>query len=273
MADMDANKLYYTQEDKTHEVNMIKFQEFLDLFYQTVGLNFDKLVAADINSDDPIEKFNYLKYLVSTCFKKYREVFYEVLSGTNYNMKCEMIDAMKLLGQQTNLKYASDVIEYLLEHPYIDAIETAGPKIIVKSDYLGDQAFYSAREYLSDNLEARSVLIGDLTHRCHQVSLELLNVLKDHYLTTSLVPYYFDGAFYHSYIKDKNMTIDAVNHIVMPHEEYNKLFDQQEIISMNYEELYKEYISCINEGLIKEADGFYIPVAVTLAKQLRKGGR
>ena len=41
MADMDANKLYYTQEDKTDEVNMIKFQEFLDLFYQTVGLNFD----------------------------------------------------------------------------------------------------------------------------------------------------------------------------------------------------------------------------------------
>ena len=75
---MDANRLYYEQEDYCSDINMVRFQEIIDNFYQSVGLNFDKLVTADINSDEPIEKFFYIRYLVMTVFKKYREEFFKV---------------------------------------------------------------------------------------------------------------------------------------------------------------------------------------------------
>ena len=112
---MDANRLYYEQEDYCSDINMVRFQEIIDNFYQSVGLNFDKLVTADINSDEPIEKFFYIRYLVMTVFKKYREEFFKVVEESGYNLNSELIDVMKLLGQQTNLRYAQDIIQYVLE--------------------------------------------------------------------------------------------------------------------------------------------------------------
>lgn len=270
---MDASSLYLKNEEHSADINLVRFQQFIDDFYQAIGFNLDRLVTSDIHSDDPSEKFYYIRYLVSTYLKKYREEFYRVLELSGYNLQSEMIDVMKLLGEQTNLKYARDVVEYVLENPLIDAVETDGPKIIVKSDKLGDQAFYSARAYLSDNIPARTILMGNLNHKCHQISVELLSELKNALIVTSLMPSYFEGTYYHSYVKDNGMTIDAVNHIVMPHENYDKLFEPTIITELNKEELYKEYIDAISSGVVKQEDGFYMPVAVALSKQLRLGGK
>ena len=269
---MDANRLYYEQEDYCSDINMVRFQEIIDNFYQSVGLNFDKLVTADINSDEPIEKFFYIRYLVMTVFKKYREEFFKVIEESGYNLNSELIDVMKLLGQQTNLRYAQDIIQYVLENPYVDEVMNEGPKITVKSERLGDRSFYSAKAYLSDNLPARTILMGNLDHRCHQISTELIEEVPNSKIVTSLLPSYFEGTYYHSYIKDEGMTIDAVNHIVMPHNSYDDLFQPQVITELSKNELYIEYLQAINDGYVKYSDGFYVPVAVALSKQL-KGGK
>ena len=44
------------------------------------------------------------------------------------------------------------------------------------------------------------------------------------------------------------------------------------ITELSKNELYIEYLQAINDGYVKYSDGFYVPVAVALSKQL-KGGK
>lgn len=271
---MSGNELYYQLEERSSDINLKRFQSFIDEFYSAIGHNLDSLVVGDIGTDEPTEKFYYLRYLVSTYLKKYINVFYEVLEKCGYNLKSEIIDNMKILGKETNIKYAFDVIEYVKLNPYVDDVIVSGEQIIVKSEKLGDQIFMGVKNYLSNNRGALRIVSGKIDHMCHTISTQLLDEIEDAKIVTSLLPSYFEGTYFHSYIVDKDdNVIDAINQIVMTRSDYEKLFEPEVVCELDKESLYKEYISAVKGGNICENDGFYMPVAVALDKRLSLGGR
>jgi hypothetical protein len=271
---MGINELYYELEDKSADINLHKFQEFIDNFYNAIGNNLDKLVVSDIGSDCPIEKFYYIKYLVCTYLKKYREVFYQVLESTGYNMKSELIDMMKLMGKTNDAKYDGELLNYVLENPYVNCITFDGDVIIIRSDKLGDISFISPSTYFKNNSEALNIVNGKTDHLCHLVSSELLECVDNSKIITSLMPSYFEGTYLHSYIKDdKGFIIDGANQVVLLNDDYNRLFEPSIITECSKEELYKAYVEALKSGRVKESEGYYIPVAVALDKKLMLGGK
>ena len=69
------------------------------------------------------------------------------------------------------------------------------------------------------------------------------------------------------------MIIDSTNQFVMERDSFEELFTPSKIIEVEKDVLYRKYDEAIDSGRINKEDGFYIPVAVALDKQLRLGGK
>ena len=270
---MSANKLYYETEERFIEENYRVFRNFINEFYLNIGLNFDGILSHMADMNDPVSVFNGLKCLILFNFPQYKDEFYKMLEEKGYDMKFEIMDAIRALA---SLKNVSSVHPYIFEakqSPYIDDVEVLSNGITIKSERFGDFSFNGTQNYFKDNSEVmRLFTSGDLTHKCHQFSLELASELPQDKIITSLLPIYFKGTYYHSYLIDpEDNIIDGVNHTVMKKDEFDELFRPEEIIRYSYEEMYQEYIKGLSDGTISESDKFHIPVAVSLSKKL--GGK
>lgn len=268
---MSANKLYYETEERFIEENCRIFKSFINEFYLSVGLNFDVILSHMADMEDPVSVFNGLKYLILFHFPQFKGEFYRILEEKGYDMKFEIMDAIRSLACLKNVSAIHPCIFEAKQSPYIDDIEITSKGITVKSERFGDFSFNRTQDYFKDNVEIMKLFLsGDLTHRCHQFSLELASELPEDKIITSLLPIYFTGTYYHSYLIDpEENIIDGVNHTIMKKKEFDELFRPEEIVRYSYEEMYKEYIKGLNDGSISESDKFHIPVAVSLSKKLR----
>lgn len=270
---MEASKLYYETEERFIEENYRLFVKFVNDFYTTVGLDFDMIISQIANMDDPVSVFNALKNIIIFNFPKYKEEFYKLLESYNYDMRFEIMDAITAMASLRNVSIVHPYVYEAKQSPYIDDIEFSADRITVKSERFGDFAFKNAQNYFQDNENVRRLFnCGDLSNKCHQFSLELASELPQDKIITSLLPIYFKGTYYHSYLIDpEDNIIDGVNYTVMKKEDFDKLFRPEEIVCYTYDEMYQEYIKGLSDGTIYESDKFHIPVAVSLSKKL--GGK
>ncbi len=220
---MTYDNIFYENEDKYEIENQNIFKCFINSFLNKVDLNFDevKLLYSGSN-EDYITFFNYLSDYIYEYYPCYIEKFYELLKSFGYNMNYEIQNAMFNLRNGIT----KETRNYVLKSPYINDIESKAGEIIIYSDKLGTHSFLPVKKYFKDSFDVKKFLKRNrrhLTGECHQRSWELLDILSNVNLVTSLLPYYFMGTIYHSVLRsDDNMIIDVANEIVYK----NKVMDE-----------------------------------------------
>lgn len=272
---MQVENIYYENELKHNERNNKQFALFLEDFYKFAGYNLDGLIPDDVDRNLAVDKFYYIKYLVLRYLPHLKEAFYQLLEERGYRMEFEIVDILRLLGDQESIDVAGDIVGYVLESPLVQEMEINGDVVGVTSDKLGTFRIIGSKNYFKDNLSARSLFMyGDVSNQCHQISTTLLHEIDDSEIVTALMPNYFSGTYYHSYIRSKDgIVIDGANQIVLPNDDYENLFKPRKIIQCKRAELYDEYMEAVKKQLVSENDGFYVPLAVALSKQLTFGAK
>ena len=82
---------FYDIEYQGLIANNKKFRELMDYFYDVIGVNLDDKILQEFNSREIVEMFFYLKVLVHGEYRKYLDVFYDILSNSGYDLQKEMI--------------------------------------------------------------------------------------------------------------------------------------------------------------------------------------
>lgn len=215
---------------------------------------------------------------------EYVDYFFKILAKYDYNMKCEIRDAMFNLGNLKNPNKNEKTIKKLLNSPCIDDISFNGKnEFTISSEQYGNFTFELASYYFRENKRvARYIRRAELPQYCHHHTYFMSKLFPDFYAITSLCGHYFDGTtFYHSYTYDKatNTIIDLSANAVVDKDSYYNILQPKEISCILNSEvirelilttlktsqplnwyamlkiaLYKEYLSSINyQGNLKDA--------------------
>lgn len=100
------------------------------------------------------------------------------------------------------------------------------------SEQYGKFTFELASHYFKENRQVTYYMEHNpLPRRCHTHTYFISKILDDLYAITSLCSYYFQGQYYHSYTLDqeRNAIIDLCNNAIMDKNQYDCLFQPQEI--------------------------------------------
>lgn len=106
---------------------------------------------------------------------------------------------------------------------------------------------------------------------CHNASWKVIQYLKNASLITELLPYYFEGTFYHSVVRDANgMIIDLANSAVYNEEIRKKLYHGQIICETKKGYLEKKLDEAIRFSSKEDIEeDFSKPLLLALHKQLK----
>lgn len=185
-----------------------------------------------VNCDGNLEKVLGLKdqYVYGS---NYVSEFFDILKKHNYNMRQELKDAMRRLGNLEDQNKNSKLIKELLSSPVIDDISFDGKdEFSILSEQYGEFDFKLASEVFATNDKITHYIRANVLPRhCHNHAYFLSSVFDDYYAITALCRQYFGGEYYHSYTYDKkdNMIIDLCSNCIMDKESYYEMFEPHDI--------------------------------------------
>lgn len=164
-------------------------------------------------------------------------------------MESEIINAMDLIGKNTINRLDDDIKAYIMLSPYIQGISNNAGQITIHSDEYGDYTFMSALKRFEENPVATDLIRKYITNTmCHQMSWELMKYVDDATLVTSLLPSYFEGNYYHTYIEEKEgRVIDIANNIAYPQELTDYLFKAHVVLKTMKTDMDKKLEMAIRE--------------------------
>ena len=268
---MNNSKVYYEMELQYDSINVRCYEDFIRNFYAEIGFSLDDFIPAYVDITDISKKFAYIRYLVLVYLKKYKDIFYNLLYKSGYNMSLEVIDSLVALCDFDGANIDNEVLNLVLKSPYVQNLKINGDKIKLISDEFGSFDVMSVKSYFKNDRDAYNLFtFGDVSHRCHSLSMCLLDNVEGASIVTSLLPSYFVGTYYHTYLENNaGLIIDGANQIVLPKEQYERLFKVKKVVSSKKSELFAQYVDAVSDGRILTSDGYYIPLALALSKGIR----
>ena len=197
-----------------------------------------------------------------------QEEFFNELKNNNYNNNFEIITLLfKLFAKENNNKL--EVINKYLNSPYINSIEKNNDSYQIDSKELGQYKVESISKYVNNVNINKSLFKKLLIRNCHKNVELLLNRYPNLYGVTAFCkPMFNKGSYYHSYCLDEenNKILDPSYKIVMEKEEYEKLFEPEEILKIKGCDLEKTFNVAIKHKY--ELYYYYDPtIAITLFQQ------
>lgn len=157
-----------------------------------------------------------------------QEDIFEDLEDSKYNNNYEIISLINSLNRAKG-KEKEQVINRYLNSPYIDNIKQDRDSYLVESSSLGNYKIDSMDSYLRVKPAFLNRLISGC---CYTNAKYVLAYNPNFYAVTSFISTIFGkGSCYHAYCLDKknNKVVDPTYKIVMDKEEYDKLFQTEEI--------------------------------------------
>ncbi len=262
---MNYYKIYLENEGQYRDINRQKFREFITEFGNKTGLINLKVINSYENSEYE-ELYYRLREFVLTKHPEYRTLFYEILEQKGFQLKDEILLAMRIIGNEANTTLDSNIKDYLLLSPYINEIRTQEGKFYIQSNIFGDFSFDTTYHYLQNNPHLKDLFDFFLVKQhCYQASWELIKYLKDASLVTFLLPSYFEGNYYHAVVKDdKDLYIDLAYGCVYDEEVRKKLL-AGEIVSEIKKEKIQESLEIAKAQESLESKKEDLPPTLVLA--------
>jgi hypothetical protein len=192
---------------------------------QSVVINslFDNTYNKDITFTEFIDSYIYETEICKQAF--------EILKAHGYDMKWEIIHAIKTLGSLEDFNENSKAIKKLITSPVIKDILFDGKKFTIASTY-GKIPFVPTKIYFKDNEKVTKYIEKEtLNKRCHAHAYRFSLFFPDYTSITSLCSYDFIGKCYHSYTfnEEEKMIIDLCNNCVIPKYIYDLIIGAEEI--------------------------------------------
>lgn len=235
---------------KEGELKSRKRNERISRIVLNEFLNVSNELFEFYNCSSATEKVISLKDYIYTSNEL--ECFFDILRKYNYNMKQEIYDAIKELGLLKTPQKNKDTIKKLLYSPVIDDISFNGKdEFKIFSEKYGSISFKLASEYFKTNLDILFYINqNDLMRYCHAHTYFLSRKLPNNYSITSLLDYYFEGKYYHSYTYDidTNIIIDLCRNCIINKDQYDNMFSPK-VVATTLNNKVDEEISIINKKL------------------------
>lgn len=271
---MDYESIFYHYEEQYKNLNNERLKDFITLFCSKTKIDRREIeLIYLVKEGDYEDLFLSLKDYTFKFYPQFISLFYQLLEESQYHMVYDLLDSMFILGSTTNKKLNREKSKMLLQSPYIQNISYENCKIMLNSP-LGNYAFYSLRDYFRGNYEVMSYLRKniELGGHCHNVSWDLMSKLEKASLVTELLPFYYEGTFYHSIVKNNvdGMYIDLANEVVYDEEIRQNLYQGQIICEASKEELENHlYDAIVASNKPNIEDDFYKPLLLALHKQCK----
>ncbi len=269
---MDYESIYYENETKYKEINNQKLKKFIDAFVESTKIDIESVKAIEMVKENDYEDLAHsLRNYIFTFYPQYISLYYHLLQESHYKMVYDILDGMFLLGCSTNKRLNREKCNLLLQSFYVNTISYVDGKIILNSHF-GEYSFSSLRDYFRGNYDATTYIRNnDMPGHCHNVSWDFISILNRASLVTELIPYYFEGTYYHSIIRNEDgLFIDLANEIVYGEDVRKNLFQGQIVCETKKEDLEKDLYNAIvasNHPSIEE--DFYESLILALHKQMK----
>ncbi len=271
---MDYESIYYENETQYKDLNNEKLKEFIKEF-----VNLSKVDIEDVKIIEKIKENDYedlarsLRNYIFTFYPQYISLYYQLLQESHYRMVYDILDSMFILGVSSNKRLNREKCELLLQSPYISDISYDNGKIILSSKF-GKFSFYSLKDYFRRNYNAMAFVRkhDNMPGECHDVSWDFISILNRASLVTELLPFYYEGTYYHSVIRNEDgMFIDLANEVVYEEDVRKDLFQGQIVCETEKEDLENNLYNAIvasNDPYIE--DNFNEALLLALHKQSSK---
>lgn len=246
------------QEEQSSARNDLIAGKTIHEFTEYIGQNLLELFPEDILKSRNISVLYYLKWFLTTYSPKHLPILFYFLKENGYNMKGELIDSAKLLAKSRASEYDWDLREYVMKSPVIDDIEfNKNGEIRLCSDEIGDFTFKSMYSYWNDNQEIMAFLAKyEIDTFCHQLSWALSGMIPENNLITSKLPSYFEGNYFHTYLKliEDGLIFDPASYIVSSEENHRRIFAPNVISEINGQQKDFLYHKLVDESTLSKSE-------------------
>ena len=212
-------------------INIERNNEIYDLVLNEF-LNSSKkrfIFDENITSADKVRRLKNQYIYTSKDIK----IFFNILAKYHYNMKEEIIDAMRNLGYLYDPTKNKKLIKKLLNSPVIQDISFNGKnKFTIFSTQYGIIEFELASSYFKNSPSMTNYMkTNSLPNRCHNHTYFMAHIFPELYSITSQCRYYFKGFYYHSYTynQTESAIIDLCYNSIIDKNQYYNIFEPQNI--------------------------------------------
>lgn len=225
---MDYESIFFEYEEQFSIKNNLRLKMVIEKFIKKVGIDIEEVkIMYRVSENDFITLYICLKDYLYYHYPNYLPCLYYFLKKSNFKLYYDYLDSILLLGENINGSLEEDIKKFILHSPYIDDVHYNNGLISLKINNGKEYSFYSAKDYFKNNpsimhiVKDKEFLVGN----CHNASWKVIEYLENASLITELVPYYFEGTFYHSVVRDENgLIIDLANSAVYSEEIRKKLY-------------------------------------------------
>lgn len=225
---MDYESIFFEYEEQFTIKNNLRLKMVIEKFIKKVDIDIEEIKTIyGVSENDFITLYSCLKDYLYYRYLDYLPCLYYFLKKSNFKIYYDYLDSILLLGENVNGSLEEDIKKFVLHSPYIDDIHYDNGLISLKINNGKKYSFYSAKDYFKNSPSIMHIVKDRdfLTGNCHNASWRIIKYLENASLITELVPYYFEGTFYHSVVRDENgMIIDLANNAVYSEEIRKKLY-------------------------------------------------
>lgn len=272
---MDYESIFFEYEEQYTIKNNIRLKKVIDNFVKKVDIDIEEVKTIySVSENEILGLYCCLKDYLYYRYPSYLPCLYYFLKKSNFKIYYDYLDAILLLGENVNGYLEDDLKKFVLHSPFIDDIRYENGLIFLKINNGKEYSFYSTKDYFKNNSSVQYILKDKdfLVGNCHNASWKIIKHLGNVSLITELLPYYFEGTFYHSVVRDENgMIIDLANNAVYSEEIRKKLYHGRIICETKKGYLDEKLEKAIRNSFQEDiTDSFNEPLLLALCKQAQK---
>ena len=267
---MSVDRIYYEKEEKFIPEEIKSTKEFLDSFCKETGISYDNIFPYyGIEEDDYLTQFSFVRYFLNNIQRKYLGVFYDMLKSSDYDMRTEIQFFCKLIGGSFKESEREDAIQYVASSPIVGACYKSDDRIHIESDY-GSIVFKSIFESFDDEDINNFFNKYELFKNCHNISWELMFYFDKVNLVTSILKSGFKAQYYHTYLEQDGIIIDAASGIKTDLRNYNGIYLPSEVSVVSKESADTEYENAISNHQFDNSDIKPKALRIAISKEMEK---
>jgi len=221
---------------------------------ELIGLNINLKLGNGLN----MSNLNAITtILLLPDYLQYRDLLIKLLKQNNVNERGLLLHLLGIMNQfETTISFDSFRNKWITSFstlPYHQDISWDNDKIKLQTKY-GNITIYRYDKIVNNSEVYKIMRTSSLANYCHSN----VGILKDYYLedyiVTSEVPTLFGGYMYHSYFSTSEGTVDISNNMFYPNDDFNAVFQPNEILRIKSSEFALEYAKLVKEkGIIESS--------------------
>lgn len=243
---MDYESIFYHYEEQFKNINNERMKNFVYLFLKASGISEKEVKTIyDVRENDYIDFYDALKKIVYRFYPNLIPFFEDLLRQSEFKTIYSIQEALFYLGSTTNKNLNREWENIVKLSPYIEEIGYSKGKITIYNENFGNFSFSSIQDYFRHNFYAKQFIRKmrcDASDKdggiCHIASWEFIQLLDNASLITELLPFCYEGTYYHSVIRnEEDMFIDLANEVVYDENVRKNLYQGQIVCETKKEDL------------------------------------